>query len=101
MFALDAYEVDEANVCIDEIDAVPVVWVDSFPSDVTKIKLMAAFKSSGALLFCMQQYNIAHMTFCYAVTRVPALTISKWSIKIGEFKFQIECGCLAFHTRYC
>ena len=51
--ALDAYEVDKANVCINEIDAAPVVWVDPFPSDVTKTKLMAAFKSLGALLFCM------------------------------------------------
>ena len=38
------------------------------------------------------------MTFHYAVTGVPAPTISKWSIKIGELKFQIERGCPAFHT---
>ena len=31
--ALDAYEVDEPNMFINEIDAVPVVWVDSFSSD--------------------------------------------------------------------
>ena len=70
--ALDAYEVDEANVCINEIDAAPVVWVDSFPSDVTKTKLMAAFKSLGALLFCMRQYNVAHMTFSLCGDRSPS-----------------------------
>ena len=70
--ALDAYKVDEANVCINEIDAAPVVWVDSFPSDVTKTKLMAAFKSLGALLFCTRQYNIAHMTFSLCGDRSPS-----------------------------
>ena len=39
-----------------------------------------------------------HLTFHYAVTGVPAPTISKWSIEIGEFKFQIERGCPAFHS---
>ena len=39
-----------------------------------------------------------HLTFRYVVTGVPAPTISKWSIEIGEFKFQIERGCPAFHT---
>ena len=38
-----------------------------------------------------------HLTFHYVVTGVPAPTISKWSIEIGEFKFQIERGCPAFH----
>ena len=84
-------------MCINVIDAVPVVWVDSFPSDMMRVKLMA-FKSSGALLFCMLQYSVAHMTFRYAVTRVPIPMISKWSIEIGEFKFQIERSCLAFHS---
>ena len=84
-------------MCINEMDAAPVVWVDSFPSDVTRVKLMA-FKSSGALLFCTLQYNVvAHMTFRYVVSRVPTPTISKWGIEIGEFKFQIERGCPAFH----